>query len=115
MTIADRHTVDYRTETVAALGISATFSGTALDMTPSPTPFERFEATFTSSHDGTAKIQASTDGTTWYDVASAAQVANTPVTLSVTPCARYLRVQQVNGATAQTSNSVFSALRKMLF
>lgn len=115
MAIRDTHTVDYLTETTANLGISAAFDGTSWDMTPTPAPFELFQATFVSSHasatDG-AKIQASSDGSTWTDVATGTQAANVPLTLSIMPCARYMRARQVNGATAQTSNAVFVAVRK---
>lgn len=113
--LKDAHSVDYKTETTTALGISGVFAGSSWDMGPTPTPFESFVAVFNSSHasatDG-AKVQASSDGTTWHTVAVGTQAAAVPLTLTVVPCARYMRAHQTNGATAQTSNAVFVSVRK---
>lgn len=58
------------------------------------------------------KLQASTNGTTWYTVAQSALVANTPNQLTAPLVARYYRVTLTNGATPQTSVFVASALQK---
>lgn len=58
------------------------------------------------------KLQASINGTTWYTVAQAATVANTPLQLTAPLVARYYRVTLTNGATPQTTLFLASSIQK---
>ena len=58
------------------------------------------------------KLQASINGSTWYTIAQAATVANTPLQLTAPLVARYYRVTLTNGATPTTSLFVASSIQK---
>lgn len=93
-------------ETTTNLAASGTFNGLSHEVGGSPSAHKLFNAVFSSSHaSGTngAKVQASADGSTWYDVAVATLAAGVPQTLSAPVCAKFMRAQLVNGATLTTS------------
>lgn len=93
-------------ETTAALAASATFTGTARDSgTAAGTPgyFSYFNALVATDQTGTATIEGSDDGTSWYSVAVEQIVANQPLALQVPVTAKVHRVVVQNGGTAQTN------------
>lgn len=103
----------YRNETSANLAGAAVFAGTAIDLGPTPAQHGRFHAHFVSSHasdSNGAKIQASSDGSTWVDVVVATLAAGVPQVLSAPVLARYMRVHLTNGATLTTALSINTSI-----
>lgn len=98
------------TDTTTNLTGNATFTGTSRDA-GTPAAFQRVAATFVAdqvSATNGARIEFSTDGTTWRSAVSATLVAGVPVQLSAFLTTRYWRVVLVNGASAQTQVLVTS-------
>ncbi|MBY0255154.1 MAG: hypothetical protein K2X54_27840 [Methylobacterium organophilum] len=97
-------TASYFFEASTPLAANASFTG--------PTRFgafgssggrwSAFQAKFVSSAAGTAYLDVSPDGATWFTAETATVTAGGAVTLR-TPTAPAMRVRFVNGATAQTS------------
>lgn len=88
------------------LGSSATYTGTTRDIgVASGTAHGAgyFNAFFLTDQSGTAYIEASDDGTTFYAAASASLSASSPVILTVPVFTRYYRAKVVNGTNAETS------------
>jgi hypothetical protein len=105
-------TATFFTDTVTPLGSGATFTGAAHDVGVAPgttTASVFYTATFYSDQGGTAYIDGSIDGATWYPVTSAALVGATPLTLQAPVTMRTWRSRLINGATAQTACRVTSA------
>lgn len=89
-----------------ALGVSAVFTGAALDFGDVNRLYKTLTATVytdqASATDG-FKIQLSRDGTNWRDAAKATVTANTLTTVSADMIYRYARVVYTNGTVAQGS------------
>lgn len=103
--VANRANVFFN-ESITALAISATFTGTSRDTGVAAASFHQyaaFNAVATSNVAGTIRIEMSNDAVTWR-IASpdTAVAANAVVTLSVPVVTRYYRAVYVNGATLQT-------------
>jgi len=99
-------------DTTTALGISATFTGTARDVGVAAAATHRysaFNAFAFADQAGTFSIECSNDNTTWRTAATVSLVVNTPVTLSVPVMTRYHRTKLVNGAAAQGAVMVNSS------
>lgn len=102
-------------ETSAALDASATFTGATRASGAAAGAkgmYSYFNAVVVTDQAGTAKIEASNDGTTWFAVANEVIAANTPMTLQVPVMAANYRVVVENGGAAQTTlnvNSSYSA------
>ena len=93
------------TGTPSALGGSATFTGTARDVgvaVGTKNGAAYFNASFLADQAGTAYVDASNDGTNWYNLASNAITAGSAVILTVPVMTRYHRARLVNGSTAET-------------
>lgn len=102
----------FYSETTTALGASASFTGSSRDMT-STNRGRYFAVAAYSDQAGTLTIQASTDGTTFREVGRVPITAAQGATLQVPVTARYYRVVYINGATAQTTFWVTSAVHKL--
>lgn len=103
----------FQVESTANLANAAVFSGTAHEFA-NPSPYREFVAAFSSSHAGAAngaKIQASVNGSNWYDVAVASLAAGVPQVLTAPVCAKYMRAQLTNGATLTTSLFIATQFR----
>lgn len=102
-------------ETSTALGASATFTGAARSSGAAAGAkgmYSYFNALVITDQTGTAKIEASNDGNTWFAVASDQIQANAPLSMKVAVMAPNYRVSVENGSTAQTVlnvNSSYSA------
>jgi hypothetical protein len=92
-----------------ALGISATFTGTTLDL-GSNHSINRHRALVFADQTGTVYLEQSRDGSTWRTTATANVTANTPTTLEDMVISRYVRVRYANGGTANTVFELQSAL-----
>lgn len=92
-----------------ALGASGVFTGTALDLGANHS-FNRHRALATASHDGTLVLEQSRDNTNWRTTGSINVTANTTAELEDLIVCRYVRVKYTNGATAQSSFELISAL-----
>lgn len=64
--------------------------------------FSYFNSFFFSNQAGTASVEGSWDGATWFQVDTAPLVANTPLVRRQTVLFRYYRNKLLNGAVAQT-------------
>jgi len=96
-------------DSVANLGIGATFTGTSRDGGATQS-FARFVAKAFSDQAGTFRIEQSSNNTDWRRATPDTVVAiNSVVELSVFATARYHRVVYVNGAVAQTIFIINSA------
>lgn len=96
-------------DSVANLGISATFTGTSRDGGATQA-FARFVARAMSDQAGTFRIEQSADNTNWRRAtADIAVAANTVTELTVFATARYHRVIYINGGVAQTIFIINSA------
>jgi hypothetical protein len=93
----------------AALGISASFTGTTLDLGGNH-EIKNHLALVYADQAGTLYLEQSRDGSTWRITNSVAVSAGTVNTLSTSVHARYQRVRYVNGATAQGSFELLSTL-----
>jgi hypothetical protein len=110
MSVRARNQASGFSDTIAALGGSATFTGTSRDAS-TLVGYSYFAANFYSDVAGTAFIEYSNDNTIWYPangVAGTALAAGTNVALSARLVARYWRVRYVNGAGAQATFAVNS-------
>jgi hypothetical protein len=99
-------------QTVTALGISATFTGSTRQTEPGASNFATYNAMAVADQAGTLRIEFLV-GATWYAATTnVAVAANTPVILSVPVLAQAYRPVFVNGGVAQTSfalNDSFTA------
>lgn len=100
------------TDTSTVLAAGATYTGTSRDGGATPA-YQRFMARAYASHDGTLRVEDSTDNTTWRIVESVAVGAGETKTLNVAAMARYNRVVYVNGATLQTAFRVTSGYHRI--
>ena len=101
------------TETSTNLGAGATYTGASRDG-GSTAVNQRFTARFYANQVGTARVDWSTDGTTWRRAtADLAVTATTPVSVSLDISARYHRCVYVNGGVAQTEFLVTSSYLKV--
>lgn len=96
-------------DTVTALAAGATFTGTSRDITAAPT-YQRMVAQAFANVAGTLFIERSADGTTWFPAAQRDVLANIPAEAECFITARFYRVRFLNGAAAQTSFSLTSAV-----
>jgi len=87
--------VDYST----ALGISGSYTSSAVD----GLTLRRVTGTVYANQAGTLNIQESKDGTTYRIITTQAITASTPYGFDAIFHSRYLRLNYVNGATAQTA------------
>ncbi|QKZ15887.1 hypothetical protein [Spirosoma sp. KUDC1026] len=94
------------------LAANAVFTGTSRDAGTSPA-YRKYHAGGIASHTGVMKIQASTNGTTWFDALIKTVEANVPFSESVDALTRYYRTIFTNGATAQTSFFLNSAYHRV--
>lgn len=94
-------------DTTTALGVSATYTGTARDVAVAAGTQHRysmFNAAAWSDQAGTLRLECSNDNVTWRPITTdTAVAANTPVILSVPILTRYYRPVFVNGGVAQTA------------
>ena len=96
-------------DSVANLGISATFTGTSRDGGATQA-FARFVAKAFADQAGTFRIEQSANNTNWSRATpDQAVAANAVIELSVFATARYHRVIYVNGGVAQTTFIINSA------
>lgn len=89
----------------SALAGSATFTGATRDSgiaAGAQHGISYFNSFFLADQAGTARIDCSNDGSTWYTCATAAMTAGTPLILSVPVMTRYHRAVVVNGSSAET-------------
>lgn len=103
-----------KTETTTPLGISAVFTGTAIDMGLNSYDVDTFRVTAFSDAASAANglvIQMSNDSTTWYPAARTALTAGAPVSIETPVVSRYYRVVYTNGAAAQTTFILNSSTR----
>jgi hypothetical protein len=97
------------TETSTNLGVGATYTGASRDG-GSTAVNQRFTARFYADQVGTARVDSSTDGTTWRRAtADLAVTATAPVSVSLDISARYHRCVYVNGGVAQGAFLVTSS------
>lgn len=101
---------NYFANTATPLGGAATFTGATVDVGTRPPPYYQFGCSFNADQAGTAFVEDSTDGVTWFTASTAAIVAGTRLDLNVFIRAEFLRCREVNGATPQTVNRVVSSL-----
>lgn len=99
-------------ETTTALGSNATFTGSSRSA-GSTTAYTRFIARALADQSGTFYIEYSPNNSTWYTHSSVAVTANTVAELACNVVTQYHRVRFVNGATAQGSLAIHSALVKV--
>lgn len=103
------------TGAASAVNSGLTFTGAARDVGVNAgglEGFSYFNAFFLADQAGTAFIDASNDGQTWYNITSLALVASTPVTLTSPITTRFYRARVLNGGTNQGSlfvNTSFTA------
>lgn len=96
-------------ESTLTLGSLATFDGTAYVLNVAPpvspgglwAPRCFFRVFADADQAGTLNVQQSMDGVTWYTTDTASVSASTPKIIESTWTLNYVRVQYVNGATAQ--------------
>lgn len=103
-------------ESSANLGNGAGYIGAARDAYANMSMFGGvgtgavfFGCQFNSDQAGTARVDNSTDATTWYVAATAPVVAGTALDLNVRLRARYQRCVLINGATPTTALRVVSS------
>jgi hypothetical protein len=101
-------TVNYA-DSSTALAASATFTGVSRDSGATPL-YTDMLAFALSNVAGTVQVEQSTDNTNWVLTDSMAVSANTPTKMPASLVARYARVKYINGATAQTSFTLWSTL-----
>lgn len=99
-------------DTTTVLAAAATYTGTSRDAGTTPA-YQRFVARAYASHDGTLRVEDSTDNTTWRTVASIPVAAGATQTIDAMVMARYNRVVYVNGATLQTAFRVTSGYHRI--
>lgn len=99
-------------DTTTVLAAAATYTGTSRDAGTTPA-YQRFVARAYASHDGTLRVEDSTDNTTWRTVASIPVAAGATQTIDAMVLARYNRVVYVNGATLQTAFRVTSGYHRI--
>ena len=91
---------------------SATFTGGSRDLgvaANNHSSYSFFNAFFIADQTGTASIEGSNDGTTWYTITTSALAVNTPLSLAVPVMTRYHRAKLVNGAAAQSTLKINTA------
>ena len=101
MTALGNSIISTANSSVAALGISATFTGTAEDVTEYLDARVYVFADQASATDG-LQLQQSSNGTNWDVIDSYTIPANTGKTFSVAITAKFFRLVYINGATANT-------------
>jgi len=92
----------YRTQaflTTTALGADASYTSATFDALL----YRRITGKVFADQDGTLNLQHSDDGTTWDTLTNMSVTANTPVKYDEPIYCRYVRVNYVNGAVAQTT------------
>ncbi len=99
-------------ETTTPLTSTSTFTGTSRDVgqaAGTATIWSFFNAFFLADQAGTAYIEGSNDGTTWYVITTSALAINVPLSLAVPIMTRYHRAKLVNGSNAQTNLKINTA------
>ena len=99
-------------ETTTPLTGSATFTGGSRDLgvaANNHSSYSFFNAFFIADQTGTASIEGSNDGSTWYTVTTSSLSINTPLTLSAPVMTQYHRAKLVNGASGQSSLKINTA------
>lgn len=98
----------------ATVGASGTFNSTPAidlgDLSAAGASFSKWRVLVSTDEPGTISLQQSPDTTTWYTTFPSSVIANTPLIIESLITLRYLRVQYVNGPSA---NTVF-VLRSLL-
>lgn len=112
--------VQYNENASATLAGSATANGSTRDIrhqqpfgSPGLTgylPYRKIAASSFGTQAGTLNLQASTDGTTWFTIGTAAMTANIGAQVVVDVAFPFYRAQFVNGASAQTKCALFTTL-----
>lgn len=98
-------------ESITNLSASATFTGDTLDVGANSMGFSEYGAFVVASHSGTLRLQQSPDATNWHTTSFTYVGANSPSVLYEDVALRYVRVQYVNDAVAQTSFLLQSSLK----
>lgn len=106
---ATRNYIVFYTDSTSPLGANGTFSGTSRNLL-NPGMSGSFRACATADQPGTLNIQQSRDGSTWRTIATTAVTAGVTATLEAKVFMQQLRVQYVNGATAQGSFELTSCI-----
>jgi hypothetical protein len=94
--------------TTTALGASGTYTSSSV----STQGFSRITGSVFADQPGTLNVQQSPDGTNWDVVSSFSVSANAGTGFSVELVCSYVRLNYVNGATAQTVFRLYSFLRR---
>lgn len=93
------------TGAASALAGSGTYTGASRDSgiaAGTQHGISYFNAFFLADQAGTARIDCSNDGITWYACATSSLTAATPLILSMPIMTRYHRAVVINGSTAET-------------
>jgi len=85
--------------TTTALGVSGTYTSASID----GIQYRRLTGKVFADQAGTLEIHHSDDGTTWDTITSISVSASTPASFDEPIYTRYIRVNYVNGTTAQTA------------
>jgi hypothetical protein len=105
----------FYTGTTTPLTATSTYTGSTRDTgvaAGTAEPYAYFNAFFLADQIGTAFVDGSNDGSTWFVAATSSLSISTPLALTVPVMFRYHRARFVNGATNQGSfvvNSSYSA------